>query len=64
MSRPGHPDLLTPAEVVDWLRVTRRSVYEWIRTGRLPALRAGGRWRIRREDVEAFVRSQKRNAGK
>lgn len=55
MSRPGEPELLTPAEVAALLRVTRRTVYQWITDGRLPALRAGGRWRIRREDIEAFL---------
>ncbi|MBX6377927.1 MAG: helix-turn-helix domain-containing protein [Clostridia bacterium] len=47
--------LLTPEEVADQLRVTRRTVYEWLRTGRLRGLRAGQFWRIRPEDVEAFL---------
>jgi excisionase family DNA binding protein len=45
----------TPNEVAETLRVTRRAVYEWLQTGRLRGLRAGNRWRIRPEDVEAFT---------
>ncbi|WP_272999437.1 helix-turn-helix domain-containing protein [Hydrogenibacillus schlegelii] len=47
--------LLTPEEVAERLRVTRRSVYEWLRTGRLRGLKAGTRWRIRPEDLERFL---------
>jgi excisionase family DNA binding protein len=47
--------LYTPEEVAEQLRVTRRSVYEWLKSGRLRGLRAGTRWRIRPEDVESFL---------
>ncbi|PZN07746.1 MAG: hypothetical protein DIU76_04010 [Bacillota bacterium] len=47
--------LLTPEEVADILRVTRRTVYEWLRTGRLRGLKAGPFWRIRPEDLDRFL---------
>ena len=47
--------LLTPEEVADILRVTRRTVYEWLRTGRLRGLKAGPFWRIRPEDLARFL---------
>ncbi|HEY8424605.1 MAG TPA: helix-turn-helix domain-containing protein [Limnochordales bacterium] len=47
--------LLTPEEVADTLRVTRRTVYEWLRTGRLRGLKAGPFWRIRPEDLDRFL---------
>lgn len=50
-------DLLTPEEVATELRVTRRTVYEWLRNGKLPGLRAGRWWRVRREDLTAFLRA-------
>jgi excisionase family DNA binding protein len=46
------PRFLTPEEVADLLRVSRRTVYNWLRAGELPALRIGKTWRIRREDIE------------
>jgi excisionase family DNA binding protein len=48
----------TPEEVAEELRVTRRSVYEWLKTGRLRGLRAGNRWRIRTEDLTAFTQPE------
>jgi len=43
---------LTPEEVAGLLRVSRRTVYNWLRSGQLPALRIGKVWRVRREDIE------------
>jgi excisionase family DNA binding protein len=56
---PAHgasePVLLTPEEVATRLRVTRRTVYAWLKSGRLRGLRAGKGWRIRPADLEAFL---------
>ena len=46
------PQFLTPEEVADLLRVSRRTVYNWLRAGQLPAIRIGKVWRIRREDLD------------
>jgi excisionase family DNA binding protein len=55
--------LYTPEEVAEALRVTRRAVYDWLKTGRLRGLRAGNRWRIREEDVEAFTQADRSKRG-
>lgn len=53
MSEPASlPRFLTPEEVAGLLRVSRRTVYNWLRSGQLPALRIGKVWRVRREDIE------------
>lgn len=44
--------LLTPDEVAKRLRVKGYTVREWLRTGKLKGFRAGGRWRVREEDLE------------
>jgi excisionase family DNA binding protein len=51
----GVEGLLTPEEVAARLRVTRRTVYAWLKIGRLRGLRAGKGWRIRPQDLEAFL---------
>jgi len=48
--------LYTPEEVAAALRVTRRTVYEWLKMGRLHGIRVGRGWRIRPEDIEALTR--------
>jgi excisionase family DNA binding protein len=49
------PKYYTPEEVAQELRVTRRTLYEWLKTGRLRGVQVGRGWRIRPEDVELFV---------
>jgi excisionase family DNA binding protein len=45
----------TPEEVATELKVTRRTIYEWLRTGRLRGVRAGRGWRIQPEEVQRFL---------
>ena len=47
--------LYTPAEVARKLRVTQRTIYDWLRAGRLRAKRAGHFWRISNQDLEQFL---------
>jgi len=44
-------EFLTPEEAATLLRVTRRTVYAWLKTGKLPALHIGSTWRIRLSDL-------------
>jgi excisionase family DNA binding protein len=46
--------LYTPEEVAELLRVTRRTVYSWLRTERLPGTNYG-RWVVQRDDLLAFI---------
>jgi len=47
--------LLTPAQVGERLQVTERTVYQWLRDGRLVGLKLGRLWRVRSEDLEEFL---------
>lgn len=49
-------DYLTAREVAEELRVTPVSVQTWCRTGQLKAVQAGRQWRIKREDLETFLK--------
>ncbi|MFN2556945.1 MAG: helix-turn-helix domain-containing protein [Nitriliruptorales bacterium] len=49
--------LLTVSEVAADLRVSNMTVYRLIRGGQLPALRVGRNYRIRRADLEAYLRA-------
>jgi len=49
------PEYVSPIEAAERLEVDRRSVYRWVREGRLRAAKVGGRWRIATEDLDRFV---------
>jgi len=55
--------LLTPEQVAERLQVTERTVYGWLRRGTLPALKLGRLWRIRPEDLEAFLERARKTPG-
>lgn len=50
--------LLTVTEVAERLRVSTRTVLNWLRDGRLTGRRFGGTklgWRIKQSDLERFI---------
>jgi excisionase family DNA binding protein len=52
--------LLSTEAVARHLGVERVTVYRWYRTERLPCLKPGKAWRIRRAALEAFLRHAER----
>src|SRR5262249_6258391 len=50
-------DFYTAEEVAEKLRVTRRTVYSWLATGRLLGLRAGRGWRVPAESLDTFLQN-------
>ena len=50
LARPLLPDLLylTPEEAAAILRVDRRTLYQWLREGKLVGVKFGSTWRINR----------------
>jgi len=43
--------------VADELKVTRRTVYNWVRSGELPATKIGRTWRVSYQDIDAKKKS-------
>jgi excisionase family DNA binding protein len=52
----------TTHEVAELLKVSYRTVQEWIRTGKLPAVRYGRLFRIRADDLAKFGQAIGRRA--
>lgn len=46
------PEYLGPEEVADRMKVTRRTVYNWMRSGELPAKKIARTWRVKSSDLE------------
>ena len=56
---PMTPQFLTRDEVIRTLRVDPRTVTWLVNSGRLPVVRFGREWRIRRSEFEAWVSREK-----
>ena len=55
-------DVMTTQEVMDYLRISRSTLYRMVREARLPVYRIGARAvRYRRQDVEKLLQRSKEN---
>lgn len=59
--RSSDAELLGVEEVADYLGIKPVTVYRWCREGRLPCMKLGRRWRIRRQALEEFLDENERN---
>jgi excisionase family DNA binding protein len=50
------PRLLSPSEVCQELEADRASVYQKLRSGELPCLKLGNALKVRREDLEEYMK--------
>src|SRR5215212_6366450 len=53
-------ELLAATEVAGIIGVKETTVYRWCKEGKLPCLKVGKHWRIRREALEGFLKRSER----
>ena len=51
--------LLSPSEVCQELEADRASVYQKLRSGEIPSLKLGSALKVRREDLEGYMKGRK-----
>jgi len=49
----------TPEQVAEILQISRYTVMEWLRNGKLKGIRIGKLWRVRESDLKEFVSNPK-----
>ena len=50
--------LMTIEEVAQYLRVKKRTVYDWLKKGKIPAVKTVGQWRFQKEKINAWLESK------
>jgi excisionase family DNA binding protein len=55
-------ELLAAEDVAELMGVKETTVWRWCRERRLPCLKVGKHWRLRREALEDFLKQQERSA--
>lgn len=53
-----YEQLMTIEEVAEYLRVKRRTIYDWVKKGKIPAVKTVGQWRFQREKINAWLESK------
>ena len=47
--------LMTIDEVAEYLRVKKRTVYDWVKKDKIPAVKIVGLWRFRKQRSDAWL---------
>ena len=50
-------EVYTLKEIEELLQVTRRTIYNWIKSGKLRAFRIGKEWRVTKEALAEFTQT-------
>jgi excisionase family DNA binding protein len=51
--------LMTIDEVAIYLRVKKRTVYDWVKKGKIPAVKTVGQWRFKKEKIDSWLDEEK-----
>jgi excisionase family DNA binding protein len=46
-------------ELADYLRVSERTVYDWLNRGTVPALKVGNSWRFRKIEIDRWMEAER-----
>jgi excisionase family DNA binding protein len=60
VARESRSELLGAEDVAQMVGVKETTIYRWCKEGKLPCLKVGKHWRIRREALEDFLRESER----
>lgn len=50
--------LMTIEELASYLKVTKRTIYDWLQKGRVPASKVVGQWRFKKERIDEWLNFQ------
>ena len=48
-------DLMTIEELAGYLKVTRRTIYEWLKGKKIPAVKLVGQWRFQKNKIDQWL---------
>jgi excisionase family DNA binding protein len=51
-------NLMTIEDLSDYLKVTRRTIYEWLKGKKIPAIKLIGQWRFKKDKIDAWLDNQ------
>jgi excisionase family DNA binding protein len=53
--------LMTIEDLASYLKVTRRTIYEWVRQNKVPAIKLVGQWRFKKDKIDAWIENSSRH---
>ena len=52
--------LMTMDDLSDYLKVTRRTIYDWLKHNKIPAVKLVGQWRFKKDRIDEWLEQQTR----
>lgn len=46
---------MTIDEAAEYLRVKKRTIYDWVKKGKIPAIRTVGQWRFKKVKIDHWL---------
>ena len=53
-----YTNLMTIEDLADYLKVTRRTIYEWLKQNKIPAVKLIGQWRFRKDKIDDWIETR------
>ena len=53
--------LMTLEDLAEYLKVTRRTIYEWLKNNKIPAVKLVGQWRFKKDKIDAWIETRSLN---
>ena len=53
--------LMTIEDLADYLKVTRRTIYDWLKHNKSPAVQLVGQWRFRKDKIDDLIEGQSKH---
>ena len=47
--------LMTIDDLSEYLKVTRRTIYDWLKHNKIPAIKLVGQWRFKKDKIDAWI---------
>ena len=47
--------LMTIEDLAEYLKVTRRTIYDWVKHNKIPAIKLIGQWRFKKDKIDAWI---------
>jgi excisionase family DNA binding protein len=54
----NYETLMTIDELSAYLKVTKRTIYEWLKLHKVPAVKLVGQWRFRKNRIDDWIEKQ------
>lgn len=54
-------NLMTIEDLADYLKVTRRTIYDWLKHNKIPAIKLVGQWRFKKDKIDQWLEHSSRH---